>query len=87
MAHTTIKVKTEARDRLAILAKERGCTIGEVVDQLAESTPTHDELTARRAAAAAYVKEHLVSDFGEDDVTAGRQMLRDLAAGRLKMIG
>lgn len=86
MANTTIKVNTEARDRLAVLAKERGCTIGELVNEFAQATPTREELQARLDSAVAYVREHLVPDFDETDVAAGKEMWRELAAGRLKTI-
>jgi hypothetical protein len=87
MADTTIKVDTKVRDRLATLARERGTTIRELVADLADARLTRQELDARGAAATAYIREHLVPDFNEEDIAAGKQMLRDLAAGRLKAIG
>ena len=87
MSDTTIKVDTAVRDRLRALAHERGTTIGDLVAELACAVPTRDELDARQAAAVAYVREHLVSDFNDEDIAAGKQMLRDLDAGRLTHIG
>lgn len=84
---TTIKVTADVRDRLAILARERGCTIGELVSGLAANSPTRAELDARHAAAVAHIRQHLVPDFDETDAAAGEQMWRDLAAGRISTIG
>lgn len=56
---TTIKVDSAVRDRLAVLAAQRGSTIRDLVAELAEATPTQQELAARQAAAAAYVAENL----------------------------
>lgn len=87
MADTTIKVDPAVRDRLAMLAAQRGTTIRDLVGELAQATPTREELDARHAAATAYIAEHLVPGFGPDDVAAGEQMWRDLAAGRLTSLG
>lgn len=83
MGHTTIKVTNEVRDRLALLAKERGCTIGEIVGELALATLTEGELEARRDAAVRYIREHMIPDFGDDDMAAAEQLWQDLAAGRV----
>ncbi len=87
MADTTIKVDSKVRDRLAQLAREQGTTIRDLVAELAGAQLTREELDARGAAATAYIREHLVPDFNDEDVAIGKQMLRDLAAGRLKVIG
>jgi hypothetical protein len=86
MSDTTIKVDTRVRDRLAALARERGSTIRDLVAELAGTQLTRDELDARHAAATAYIREHLVPDFNDEDIAAGEQMWRDLDAGRLTMI-
>ena len=83
---TTIKVDSGVRDRLAQLARERGTTIRDLVTELAAATPTRTELDTRSAAAAAYIREHLVPDFDEDDVAAGEKLWSDLAAGRVNEI-
>lgn len=82
VSDTTIKVTTDVRDRLAILARERGCTIGQLVGDLAGTTPTREELDARYTAAADYIREHLCPDLTEDDLAAGEQFWQDLEAGR-----
>lgn len=82
MADTTIKVTTGVRDRLAVIAKQRGRTIGELVAELAARTPTREELDARRAEAATYIREHLVADFDDGDLAAGERFWQRLADGR-----
>jgi DNA invertase Pin-like site-specific DNA recombinase len=80
VADTTIKVDSAVRDRLAVLAAQRGSTIRDLVAELAEVTPTKEELAARQAAAAAYVTEHLMGGFTVDDVAAGERFWRQLEA-------
>jgi hypothetical protein len=80
MADTTIKVDSAVRDRLAILAAQRGSTIRDLVAEPAEATPTQEELAARQAAAAAYVAEHLAPGFAAADIAAGEQLWQELEA-------
>ncbi|WP_050371224.1 hypothetical protein [Streptomyces acidiscabies] len=49
MAHTTIKVDSSIRDRLAILAAEKGTTIAGLVGEFATHTPTRSERAERVA--------------------------------------
>jgi hypothetical protein len=83
MKDTTIKVTKEVRDRLAKLAAERGVSIGMLVGEFAAATYTREEIKARHEATVAYIREHLVPDFNEEDIAKGEQLWRDLAAGRL----
>ena len=80
VADTTIKVDSAVRDRLAVLAAQRGSTIRDLVAEFAEVTPTKEELAARQAAAAAYVTEHLTGGFTVDDVAAGERLWQQLEA-------
>ncbi|HEX5497113.1 MAG TPA: hypothetical protein VFX70_21325 [Mycobacteriales bacterium] len=48
-----------------------------------EPALTPEELATRHAAATAYIREHLIPDFGPDDIAAGERMWQDLAAGHL----
>jgi len=82
MADTTIKVDSSVRDRLAVLAGQRGSTIRDLVADLAQSTPTRGELAARHATATAYVREHLSPDLNDDDAAAGERFWDELEAGR-----
>lgn len=72
---------------MAVIAAERGTTVRNLVADLAQATPTREELDARTAAASALIRAHLVPDFDADDEAAGERMWRDLAAGRLTEIG
>jgi predicted DNA-binding ribbon-helix-helix protein len=82
VADTTIKVDSVVRDRLAVLAAQRGSTIRDLVAELAEATPTQEELAARQVAAAAYVAEHLLPGFSADDVAAGDRLWRELESAQ-----
>lgn len=75
---TTIKVEAAVRDRLAVLAAERGTTIGGLVAELAGATPTAEERARSRAETIAYIREHFNPDFSEADVEAARRSLDDL---------
>ncbi|MFJ3903211.1 hypothetical protein [Streptomyces sp. NPDC090025] len=47
MASTTIQVSKETRDHLAALATERGLTLGQLVQHLAEREPTKAQIAER----------------------------------------
>lgn len=79
MADTTIKVATSVRDRLAVLAAQRGATIRDLVAELAQATPTSEELAARHAAATAYLREQLAPNL---DAATGESFWAELEAGR-----
>jgi hypothetical protein len=87
VADTTIKVDSAVRDRLATLAAQRGSTIRDLVAELAEATPTQEELAARQAAAAAYVTEHLLPGFNAADVAAGDRLWRELESAQRQARG
>jgi hypothetical protein len=80
VADTTIKVDSAVRDRLAVLASQRGSTIRDLVADLAGGLPTREELLQRQALAAAYAAEHLMPGFGVDDLAAGERLWRELRA-------
>ncbi len=82
MADTTIKVDSAVRDRLAVLATERGVTIRDLVEELARATPTRKDLEERHAAAMAYLREQVCPGLVESDVRAGERFWRELEAGR-----
>lgn len=83
MADTTIKVDSSVRDRLAVLAAQRGGSIRDLVAELARATPTREEMTERHAAAAAYLREHLSPDLDDADMALGEQFWSELASGRV----
>ncbi|MER7983822.1 hypothetical protein [Streptomyces sp. NPDC095817] len=50
MATTTIQVSREVRDHLATLAKERGMSLGQLIEALAAEQPTAAQRAERLAA-------------------------------------
>jgi hypothetical protein len=82
MADTTIKVDSTVRDRLAVLAAQRGATIRDLVTELAASTPTQEEIATRHAAANAYLREHLSPELDDDDLAGGELFWRELETRR-----
>ncbi|MER7983409.1 hypothetical protein [Streptomyces sp. NPDC095817] len=50
MATTTIQVSREVRDHLAMLAKERGMSLGQLIEALAAEQPTAAQRAERLAA-------------------------------------
>ena len=80
MPDTTIKAGSIVRDRLAVLAAQRGAAIRDLVTELAASTPTHEELAARQVAATAHLREQLCPDLDDDDLADGERFWRELQA-------
>lgn len=80
---TTIKVDSAVRDRLALLAQERGTTVRALVAELAESLPTLAERQERSASVVNYLRTRVAADLDADDVQAGEDFWRELQAGRL----
>ncbi|MGP4000853.1 hypothetical protein [Streptomyces sp. 8N706] len=77
---TSIKVSKAARERLGILATERGTTIRGLVEELAGAQPTQAELEARGEAARAYLREHMSIEVTEEDLAAGDRLVQAMAA-------
>jgi macrodomain Ter protein organizer (MatP/YcbG family) len=82
MADTTIKVDSTVRDRLAVLAAQRGATIRDLVTELAANTPTQEELAAGHASATAYLREHLSPELDDDDLAGGERFWLELETRR-----
>jgi len=62
MVYTSIRVTTEVRDRLALIADQRGISLGKLLGELAEQTLTPAELRAREEA----VREFFRVTYGHD---------------------
>lgn len=77
---TSIKVSKAARERLGVLASERGTTIRGLVEELALAKPTRAELKARGEAARAYLRDHMGVEVTASDETAGKRLLDAIAA-------
>jgi len=76
---TSIKVSKAARERLGILAAERGTTIRGLVEELAGAQPTQAELKERGEKARAILREHMDVDVTEADLAAGDRLLQAMA--------
>lgn len=77
---TTIRIATGTKARLLAHADE-GESIGDVVTRLARQSPTSTEVTRGRDRIAAYLRTHLVPDFGDrDEEAAGEALWQELAA-------
>lgn len=79
MAHTTIKVDSSVRDRLAILAAEKDTTIAGLVGEFAAHTPTQSEraeLTAKTLAVLQEMSGYVPSP--EQDRAADAELARRL---------
>ncbi|MFI6936507.1 hypothetical protein [Streptomyces sp. NPDC050287] len=63
--NTTIQVSRQARDHLAQVAKERGMTLGQLVEQLASEQPTAAQITERVAADRNVVRETIGVDISD----------------------
>lgn len=83
MVDTTIKVDSAVRDRLAVLAAQRGSTMRELVEQLVNASPTREELDARHAAATAYLRAHLCPDLNDGHLAEAERFWQELKAGRV----
>jgi hypothetical protein len=83
MPDTTIKVDSAVRDRLAVLAAQRGATIRDLVTELAASTPTREELAARHARATTYLREQLCPELDDHDLAGGERFWRELETRRV----
>ncbi|MBM0238806.1 hypothetical protein JNW88_19675 [Micromonospora sp. ATA32] len=78
---TTIKVDAEVRDRLAVLAQERGVTMRDLVADFARTMLTHDELRDRAARAEAYLRSHVAPGLTEDDLNDAEEFWTAIEAG------
>ncbi|GIG89146.1 cupin domain-containing protein [Plantactinospora endophytica] len=78
---TTIKVDAAVRDRLAVIARERGVTVRDLVAELSNGTPTAAELRERADSAARYLRSRLGVDLDADDISAGERFWQGIASG------
>ncbi|GAA3377703.1 ribbon-helix-helix domain-containing protein [Streptomyces sannanensis] len=83
MADTTIKITEEVRDRLRLLAEERGLSTRAFVERLAVSMPTEAERAERTARGVAYVRANLGVDLTDRDVEEAQEWRAAIVAGRV----
>lgn len=82
MADTTIKVDPAVRDRLMVLAQERGMTMRDLLGELAGATPTREELNARYEATKAYCEKTFGVKLTQEDHDQAEKAWQDLEADR-----
>jgi hypothetical protein len=82
MADTTVKVDPAVRDRLMVLARERGLTMRDLIAELAGATPTRPELQKRYEETKAYCETHFGVTLTDDDHDRAEKVWQDLEAGR-----
>ncbi|MFE9887487.1 hypothetical protein [Streptomyces scopuliridis] len=78
MATTTIQVQRETRDHLAELAKERGLSIGQVVDALAAEQPTAAQRAERLAADRATARRLMGVDVSDEEFDEAADILGNI---------
>ncbi|OIJ87673.1 hypothetical protein BIV24_24365 [Streptomyces colonosanans] len=82
MADTTVKVDPAVRDRLMVLARERGMTMRDLIAELAGATPTREELLKRYEETKAYCETHFGVTLTDEDHDRVERVWQDLEAGR-----
>ncbi|MFJ9376008.1 hypothetical protein [Streptomyces sp. NPDC101455] len=65
--NTTIQVSRQARDHLAQVAKERGMTLGQFVEQLAGEQATAEQIAERVAADRKVVRDVIGLDISDEE--------------------
>ncbi|MFD4629645.1 hypothetical protein ACFVYR_05995 [Streptomyces sp. NPDC058284] len=70
MADSTIKVPEATRDHLAMLAKERGTTIGALVAELAAERLTAEQTRARIEESRRLMRERMHSTLTDEEFDA-----------------
>ncbi|MFJ2008614.1 hypothetical protein [Streptomyces chartreusis] len=77
MSDAMIRVPTEVRDRLAVIAQSRGTSIRTLVQEFAESTLTDEERRERAERTRAYLAEHFGVEVSDEESTAMGARLRE----------
>lgn len=74
------------RDRLAVIAAERGSTIRDVVEQFAVTTRTREEQRVIYENARDYIKENICPELDEGAESYGAWFWNELRAGRVPAV-
>lgn len=78
---TTIRIPVTTKERLLAFRNDELQSLGDIVHWLATIVPTRNDNTIARDRIAAYLRGHLVRDFGDrDELSPGDQLWADLAA-------
>ncbi|MFE5032157.1 hypothetical protein [Streptomyces sp. NPDC056683] len=75
---TTIQVSRQARDHLAQIAKERGQTLGQLVDELAAQQPTAEQIAERLAADRQVVRDVIGLDISDEEFDRAPDVLGNI---------
>ncbi|MER6712189.1 hypothetical protein [Streptomyces sp. NPDC000877] len=76
--NTTIQVSRQARDHLAQVAKERGVTLGQLVEQLAAEQPTEAQIAERIAADRQVVRDVIGVDISDEEFEKAPDVLGNI---------
>ncbi|WP_330305574.1 MULTISPECIES: hypothetical protein [unclassified Streptomyces] len=76
--NTTIQVSRQARDHLAQVAKERGMTLGQLVEKLAAEQPTVEQIAERVAADRQVVREVIGLDISDEQFDRAPDILGNI---------
>jgi len=76
--NTTIQVSRQARDHLAQVAKERGMTLGQLVEELAAQQPTAEQIAERLAADRQVVRETIGIDISDEEFDVAPDILANI---------
>ncbi|MFC9912689.1 hypothetical protein [Streptomyces sp. NPDC059862] len=85
---TTIQVSRQVRDHLAQVAKERGMTLGQLVEQLASEQPTVEQIAERVAADRQVVRDVIGVDISDEEFDRAPDVLGNIykiAAEKIRM--
>ncbi|MFV5991356.1 hypothetical protein ACNPQM_02525 [Streptomyces sp. NPDC056231] len=80
MATTAIQVPKETRDHLAQPAKERGLSLGQLVDQLAAQQPTAAQIAERVATTRKVLRERMGCTLTDEEFDHGPDVLANVYA-------
>jgi hypothetical protein len=78
MASTTIQVSREVRDHLATLAKERGMSLGQLVEALAAEQPTAAQRAERLAADREVARRLIGVELSDEDFEQAPDVLGNI---------
>lgn len=78
--NTTIQVSRQARDHLAQVAKERGVTLGQLVDELAAQQLTAEQITERVNATRKVLRERMGCTLTDEEFDQGPNVLANVYA-------
>ncbi|MFF6876660.1 MULTISPECIES: hypothetical protein [unclassified Streptomyces] len=78
--NTTIQVSRQARDHLAQVAKERGVTLGQLVEELAAEQLTAEQIAERVASARKVLRERMGCTLTDEEFDQGPNVLANVYA-------